>query len=186
MAAGDIQKCQSQLDERWQLVTSLPKTHQTHCVEPVFKYVVSASMYSTAEQFELVSLHPECHVSSLECQNTASPAPAERPRSDSQPQVHPGDFVTVQYVTKKSKKLIVGQVTQIVDDGCLQASFLRKAGLSDLAYIHSQRWKINPGLIPTKSSDSFFSHPSTIAIIMPLLNVLWETEPFAGQSCEVL
>ena len=101
MAAGDIQKCQSQLDEHWQLVTSLPKTHQTHCVEPVFKYVVSASMYSTAEQFELVSLHPECHVSSLECQNTASPAPAERPRSDSQPQVHPGDFVTVQYVTKK-------------------------------------------------------------------------------------
>ena len=29
MAAGDIQKCQSQLDECWQLVTSLPTSTDT-------------------------------------------------------------------------------------------------------------------------------------------------------------
>jgi len=82
-------------------VSDVASENTPNSVKPVRKYVASAYMYSTAEQFELVSLHPECHVSSLECQNTASPAPAERPKLDSQPQVHPGDFVIVQYVTQK-------------------------------------------------------------------------------------
>lgn len=124
--ATEISSRRSALENQWEGVTALSKTHMTHYVKCLSPYIVQSATYSDSLVLETVSLHPDFSIS----------VHVNRPtqNSDRPPQPTPGCFVLVEYTTQRnSKKLFAAQVVQI-EDSMMEVSFLRKVGLSSVTH----------------------------------------------------
>ena len=127
ISVTDIENNREELDDRWDGILLLPNTQTTHCVTPVSKYSVKYSTISNmTEKRSFCFLQNGDHrlrVNKLVTQ-TSRPKTKRKSRT-SKVTFEAGDFVLVQYNSKKSKNQFVGQIKTVKENEA-EVIFLRK------------------------------------------------------------